>query len=276
MQRLAQDLRTPESSGKTYDWLGDDWAYVPQTDAEADPRRWVVPLLSEGAGPARFAGQARISVTDEDRKLHLNSASKDQLFRLTGAEAIAQAIIDARDEPDPAEERPSDTPPYVAKNGSFVAPEELHDLPGMTREAYDTLLTHTSPYTEANEALNLNTVTPEVLRALGVSETAIQVITQFRDGPDGPEAHEQDGVFEEGGLSVLQTLKDRQGMDLTGTDDGNLLTTNAFGVSSQTFTVVSEGVVERPPVHVRVEAVVRRASCNEGQVPPCIIAWRES
>jgi hypothetical protein len=53
------------------------------------------------------------------------------------------------------------------------------------------------------------------------------------------------------------------------------LSSNAFGVSSGTFTVVSEGLIEHPAVRVRVEAVVRRTACGPGQPEPCLIAWRE-
>ena len=275
MQRLAHDAQQPEADGKTYDWLGDDWAFFPQPEAAADATRWVMPVPADGAAATAIVGEISVQIVDEDRKLHLNTATKEELVTLTHDAVLAQAIVDVRDEPDPAEDRPNDQPPYMAKNGPIVAREELSDLAGMTRDLQTTLDDATSPYTAAGDPLNVNTVTPTVLRAIGVSESAIQLLTQFRDGPDGALAHERDGVFEEAGLAILQTLKDRQGVDLTGTPDGNLLASDRFGVSSQTFIVVSEGRVERPPLLVRVEAVMRRTACGDGVPAPCIVAWRE-
>lgn len=273
MQRLSRD--GAEADGKTYDWLGDDWTVFPSPDPHAETSLWVVPFPAEGRPAGRFTGELRIRITDEARRLALNGSSVEELARLTGDAVIAQEILDARDEPDAAEDHPGDTPPYFAKNGPFVAPEELGDLADMTPEIYETLRASTSPYPSAADPLNLNTVMPEVLRAVGLSEGGIGLVTQFRDGPDGAEAHGEDGVFTEAGLAILETLKDREGVDLTGTDDGNLLVSDRFGVTSGTFTVISEGVIDRPPVRARVEAVIRRTGCGASVPEPCLIAWRE-
>ena len=275
MQQLARDAAAPEADGKVYDWLGDEWAGVPGTDPDVEPGQWLIRFPGTGRDTARFPGEVRIRVADEAGKLHLNTATKEQLVALTDNEMLAQEILDARDGPDPAEDRPDDATPYFAKNGPFAAPAELSDLPGMTPEAYDTLQKQASPYTPATAPININTVTPDVLDAVGLSGSAVSLITRFREGTDGPDAHEQDGVFTEAGLTILQVLKDAQGVDLTGTPDGNLLTSTEFGVSSDVFTIVSEGAAERPAMRCRVEAVVRRAGCSDGAIPPCIVAWRE-
>lgn len=214
-----------------------------------------------------------VVVSDEERKLSLNDASLEQLDRLTGSAEIAQTVVDYRDAADPTEDRATDAPPYYAKNGPIGVPEELGDLPGMTLEFYELLREYTTPYVATGTRVNLNTATPEVLRALGLTETAIGAITQYRNGSDGPDAHEQDGVFEQAGLPILQTLKDHAGVDLTGTPDGNVLISNAIGVGSGTFTVVSEASTERPAVRARVEAVIRRG--EGGAAFPRIVAWRE-
>ena len=248
-QRLTRDAAEPD--GKTYDWLGDEWAVFPRRDPAADAGVWVVPAPDEA--------EVRIRITDEGRKLRLNDATLDQLGRLTVDDAVAQAIVEARE----------------AKGGPFAAPEELGDVPGMTPELYETLQRHASPYPASTEPVNLNTASAEVLRAAGLTERAVQLVLAYRDGPDGAEAHEQDGVFTEAGLAILQTLKDAEGVDLSGTEDGNLLSSGLFGVSSSVFTVASEGALGAPAVRVRVEAVVRRAGCGEGGPEPCLVAWRE-
>lgn len=253
MQRLMLDAEDGETDGKAYDWLGDDWA-----------------------GALTLSGGLAVGMTDEERRLGLNGATAEQLTHLAGSAALAQTILDALDAPDPAEDDPAGDPPYAAKNGPFAALEELSDLPEMTPEAYHALRRATTPYTAAGEPLNLNTVSPEVMRAVGLSERAIQLVTQFREGADGEEAHAQDGIFGEGGLTVTQTLKDAEGVDLTGTPDGALLTSALFGVSSNVFTVTAEARTERPEVRVRLEAVVRRTGCRDGTPAPCIIAWRQN
>ena len=269
MQRLARDLAEPEAGGKPYDWLYDDWAAVPDAAPGADPEAWTV---------AATDGTITVRIRDAERALDLNAADADQLreqlARLTGDEAAAQAIIDARDAADAAEDAPASAPPYFAKNGPFAAPEELADLPGMSRELYARLAEQTTPY-RAGEPVNLNTATTEVLRAAGLTESTVQLLLRFREGLDGPAAHGQDGIFEEAGVAVLETLRNRAGVDLAGAPDGNLLVSNFFGVTSTTFTVTAEAAVADPPVAARVQAVVRRAACSEGVAAPCILAWRE-
>lgn len=264
LHRLAGDA-SPEADGKTYDWPGDDWAAAGEAS-----------IPGPGSTDNRFDGRLTLRVVDEERKLNLNTADKVQLAAFAGDDTLAQAILDARDEPDPAEDQPLAQPPYVAKNGPFRSPEELADVPGMTVEAYAALRNFSSPYLDGSTGVNVNTAPPEVLRALGLSETTVQMIERFRHGSDGPDEHAEDGVFTEPGIAIVQLLNDHEGVDLTGTDDGNLLSSAAVGVSSQTFTVSAEGAITRPSIRVRVEAILRRAPCPDGKPTPCIIAWRES
>ena len=81
-------------------------------------------------------------------------------------------------------------------------------------------------------------------------------------------------MFEEAGLAITETLKNAEGVDLDGTPDGALLTSNRFAVTSNVFTITAESRTERPAVRVRIQAVVRRAGCPE-TAGPCILAWRE-
>ncbi len=273
MQRLSRDQQ--ESDGRSYDWLGDDWAYIPPTHPDDDPTRWVVPFpADDGDTEMRFAGYLTVQIRDEERKLPLNTATPATLLALTGDAEMAQAIVDAFDAPDPAEDRPGGTPPYFAKNGPFVRHEELLDLPDMTREVYDVLQAATSPYLLETESMNINTVTPEVLRAMGVTESAIETLTRFRDGSDGPTAHEEDGIFTQA-WEIRRTLEAMLGITVQTENDINLLSSNAFDVTSNVFTVTVEGIITRPPVRVRLEAVIRRTDCREGRPAPCIIAWKE-
>ena len=270
MQRLAEDAAAPEPDGAVYDWLGDAWALAPSS-SDGEPGRWAIAVPRD----AGTGGEVAVEVWDEERRLSLNAAAAEELARLSGSETAAHTILDARDEPDAAEDRPEDQPPYLAKNSPFAAPEELADLPGMTPETLALLTAQTTPYTETTDALNLNTVSPEVLRAAGLSESAVQLVLRFREGSDGPSAHERDGIFTAPGLAILQALRDHEGADLTGTADGTLLASRRFGVTSRTFRVAAEGRTERPAARARIEAVVRREGCGAGRSAPCILAWRE-
>ncbi|MBI3321152.1 MAG: general secretion pathway protein GspK [Candidatus Omnitrophica bacterium] len=267
MQRLAQDAEQ-----EPYDWLGDEWASAPGAEESEDPAAWVVPVT---LGEQRPEADVVVTIVDEERKLPLNLAEKASLALLLGDDALAQTIVEARDAEspsNPAEDRPTQIPPYVAKDGGFVAPEELMDLPDVTPELYRTLRANTTPYLTAAQTLNLNTVTPEVMSALGLTKSAIDAVVRFRDGLDGPAAHTQDGIFTQAGTAVLDALGATALIDA----DRTLLASDRFGVRSETFTVVAEGRAGQPLVQVRVTAVVRRAGCADHVPAPCIVAWRES
>jgi type II secretory pathway component PulK len=229
---------TPEA------WLGEPWAQ-PLTLAPAEGR------------------QVTVAIVDEERRLSLARASNGELLALGIAAPVVEAFRDYVDEADASEDRPGEAVPYYPKNGPFESFEELRELPALSEAPQSAPLfaAHTSPYTSDRAALNLNTVSAEVLRAVGVSESAAGLVARFR---------EQEGVFRAPGVQVLNDLKDQQGVDLTGTPDGNLLSGDGFGVASQTYTVTAEATLAKPAVRARVRAIVRRS----GDDPPVIVDWR--
>lgn len=269
MKRLAKEPEPEE-----YDWLGDDWAYFPTEAPDGDASQWVISCAEGEQVPGPAGSHLRVRITDEERRLPLNTSTIEQLFALTQDQAIAQTIINARDDEEPeqlAEDRPDEDPPYFAKDGPFAAPEELVDLPDMTPDARANLQLHTSPHLTGEAKMNINTMGAEGLSAVGLHPTVVGKIVEFRDGPDGP--------FEGGGTEIVDKVRELVGgVAFDGGDyvEDQRLLQDAFGTSSDTFTVMVEGVIERPAVRVRVEAVVRREGCGEEMPAPCIIAWRES
>jgi len=230
----------------TEDWSGEPWA-APQAVSPASGQRLTV------------------TITDEERKLNVNTATSTQLSSLLGDDTLAQAIVDYVDAPDPTEDRLTDNPPYYAKNSSITVLDELNDVPGMETESYETLTSFTTPFTPPTAAggpLNLNTVMPEVLEAVGVPSATVQTIVQYRSGAEH---------FVQAGAALIALLES-QGLVL---DDAQrtLLASALFTVGSQLFLVVSEGVLESPNVRVRVQAVIQRSTDTS---PPKIISWRES
>ncbi len=237
---VAAHLLGADSSAE--DWSGDSWA--PPLGWAPDPGSVVT-----------------VTVTDERGRLNLNEASLETLTALTGRPELAQAIEDYRDAPDPAEDQPAAAPPYFAKNAAVEALHELWDVPGMEPEVMAQLLAQTTVHTESGAPLNLNSVAAEVLTALGVSADGIERIRAFREGPDGPEAHEQDGVFT--ATDFLQQLTDLG----VSPEDRNLV--SGMVTSSDTFRVTAEARLAKPAARARIEAVVRRGADE----PPRLLAW---
>ena len=243
---LAMSLIQQDStSTPVVDWNAEPWA-VPQT---------VSPVPGQ---------QLTVTITDEERKLNVNTATSEQVAYILGDAALAQAIVDYVDAPDPSEDRLRDDPPYYAKNSPITVLEELSDVPDMDAVRYQTLVSTATPFTVPTVPggpLNINTAVPEVLEAVGLSPTTVQTIIQYRSGPEH---------FLETGTALI-TLLENQGLVL---DDAQrtVLASGLFTVASQTFTVVAEGLVEPSAVRVRIQAVFQRSA---GSPAPQIIAWRE-
>ncbi|MBI2885561.1 MAG: general secretion pathway protein GspK [Candidatus Omnitrophica bacterium] len=258
LQRLMDDATPGRPAADAVDWLGDDWAAPPEA-APDNPAQRVVQLP---AGTGSMASTLTVRMSDEERKINLNTAEPETLARLGVPEALAAAILDYRDPPD-ATETASVGPPYVPKDAPFAAPEELREIPGMTDEMFQALQQAASPWLEPGSLVNINTAGREALRAVGLSPALIEAVMSFRgrghyflrlapdvatDDPSVPAPFDP-------GDSEFQNVRAK------------------FGVTSKTFLVVAEGLVEGPvPARARVEAVVRRGA--EG-MRPTVLAWRE-
>ena len=257
LERLRQDQQKD-----TYDWLGDDWARPDQ-----DQETWVVSLPGGGQEGQGARGRVEIRITDEERKLNLNentAPASEALMnllvqaRVPDAAGLSKTIVDYRDPPEDGEDRPESQPPYFAKNQPFAASEELNDLPGMTPQAYEALASSTTCYTNPAARLNINTVTPEVLLAMGVSAEGQSKLIDYRN---------RDNVFKDPSVLYNQ-LKDEVGLVADGEDINKL---KDLQVASHTFVIVSEGVMQSPPVRYRVRAVIGRSAQEE----PKVLGWRE-
>lgn len=215
-----------------------------------------------------------VTITDEERKLNVNTATFAQLQSLLlGDGTLAQAIVDYVDDdplPDPAEDRLNDTPPYYAKDGPIAVLEELNDLQDLDEDAHALLEANTTPHTGTAQnggPLNINTATRLAMLAFGLSEYTVNLIDEVRDAPNGR--------FEPPRTIVL-TLQDHNWTiadPAQAVKEQTLLST--MTMSSFVFLVVTEGMVEQPEVRVRIQAVIQR-STDPTSPTPKIIAWRES
>jgi general secretion pathway protein K len=150
------------------------------------------------------AGQFSYRITDEEARLNLNTAPPDRVDRLLQALGISKLDRDVindslQDWRDPNEEHRLNGAesedyylklevPYRSRNANLESLTELLQIRGVTPAlVYGTeghpgladLVTVKSPGT-----VNLNTTSPEVLRAMGLADAEIiQIVQGRRDGP---------------------------------------------------------------------------------------------
>ncbi len=255
MQQLDRDDDGPEADGHTYDWLGDEWADGAEITVRSDPD-----------DPSAPPHTITMTITDEQRKLNINAVTATQLESLLGSQPLVQEIVDYMD-PEITGEHSVADPPYFQKNSSMSTLDELWDIPGMTADAVKTLRQSTSVHYGGNEKPNINTVSPEALITLGFRPSTAEAIAACR---------EQGTVFNDSATIVptAETCTGAAGLGLDPDEQSRLM--SAFGITSEVFRVVSEGMDPELNVRVRVEAVVKRGQCGTNVPSPCIVAWRES
>lgn len=262
MARLQDDAKQEE----TFDWLQDDWAAFPSAGPESSTTIWVVPVPTGARDAASSGERVEIEMLDEERRVDVNTAPAAVLEPLIGSPALAQAIVDYRDQDhEGTAESPVETPPYYyPKNGPVVALEELRDLPDMTADAFNALqqAMFAVPQSSPTTTVNINTAGREVLQAEGLT-TLADAVLQFRS---------QGHYF----TSLAPDVKTENPAVPPPFDPGNTEFQNArghFGVASQLFTISVTSYVATPPVRQHLEAVVQR---TPGGIEPLrIIAWRE-
>ena len=147
---------------------------------------------------------------DEERKLNINSANRNQLMNLfqvvlgvddEKAGRLADAVIDWRDVgrssvsgfySDDYYYNLDES--YMPKNSSLEVLDELMLLPGFTPEFFDRLSLFLTVYGDG--VVNVNTASYEVLRALGLGDVLASKVLQVRRSGDGMEATNDDYIFQ--------------------------------------------------------------------------------
>ncbi|MBI4598498.1 MAG: general secretion pathway protein GspK [Candidatus Omnitrophica bacterium] len=184
------------------DTLSDPWA-----DSFHDRTQWdgIFSLMSS----PKPDPERRYGLADEERRLNLNTAPKDALDRLIrsvtplapdDADALADAISDWRDEDDDAEPHGAEhfyyrglANAYDCKNGPFEQLEELRLVKGVSPAIYRWLEPHVTVY--GSGAVNVNTTSPVIFAALGLSPQGVAGLRAFRSGEDGLEGTGDDQAF---------------------------------------------------------------------------------
>ena len=260
LQRLAQDQQ------ETYDWLGDDWAVILTT---ATPPHTIT-----------------ITITDEERKLNINAVTAPQLESLVGTGPLPQDIVDYIDQQNTGE-RSVDEPPYFQKNAPVATLEELRAIPGMTEPVFAQLQHATAAFPAGTTAptVNINTAEPEVLLAIAgptldnePSQTIISALIASRPGLNGILGDADDCKATTAITSNVNAAAIELGDCALGGREQPFITllskpNSNFSVSSSTFRITVDALVQPQQVGYHVVAVVQRPAA-QGQEPK-IVAWRE-
>jgi type II secretory pathway component PulK len=126
----------------------------------------------------------RYGAYDEMARLNLNSVAleKDYLVRLGVEEGVAANIAD-----------------YKIKKGAkgFEFIEELLLVEAMSNQVYLQIKDFVTVYRGIDPKVNINTVGEEVLKAIVGDDgySVVEEILNYREGPDGEEGTEDDGIF---------------------------------------------------------------------------------
>jgi len=129
---------------------------------------------------------ATLDISDEGSLININTAAEAVVASLPGLDAeTAKTIVEWTLKP-------------------FLLKEELMVLSGIT---YDEFLGFKNLITTFGDGkININTAGPQVLGVLGLDGSLVEIIVNFRKGPDAEEGTEDDGVFDNA-ASIVDTLR---------------------------------------------------------------------
>lgn len=138
--------------------------------------------------------------------------------------------------------------PYPTKDAEYETPAEFYLLAGMTPELAEQLRPFLTVYGEG--AVDVNTASPQVLRALGLSEEVVNRTLLARQGPDQIQATADDIVFVD--ISTLAGILIQMGK----------LTPEEVGKINE---LISKGLLGTKAEHFHVHAEARMARSGETQ-----------
>jgi len=190
-----------------YDSLRDSWS---SNDAAFDHVAIQGGTFSAIKDAALPGDKPQYGLMDEEGKININKASQQVLKNLfekvaqvetEEADAIADSIIDWRDEDDNPHKNGKENdyyqslePSYDCKNSDFEVKEELLLVGGILPEMFDKIKGHITVYGDG--AVNVNTASIPVLVSLGMDEPLAEKIVKFCAGARTKEDSETpEGIF---------------------------------------------------------------------------------
>ena len=214
-------------------------------------------------------GQTRYGLTDEDRRINLNTAPQEVLhrfFQLAGlredeAAGLAAAVEDWRDEDDKSVSGGAENSyyrglddAYDCKNGPFESVEELLLVRGMTPALYHRLEPHVTVY--GSGQLNVNTADRMALRSLGLSELGANGVIFYRAGEDNVEGTADDRRLPSPDALATEWAPDVPAEDLARLTP--LIQKSFLGVKSEGFRLVIQARPEHGSSELRVFCIMDR------------------
>jgi type II secretory pathway component PulK len=265
--RMLEDDPTPSSDG-----LADPWRDRPERLAQQPFAGGFFTIRHIEEDPLDGTPKVFYGLKDEESKINLNTATHDMLYRLLESfsdmndadrQEVVDSIIDWRDEDTQKQPYGAEDfyylgldPPYECKDAPFENLEELLLIKGMTPALFAWMVPKVTVF--GSGKVNLNTASRPVLKALGLSNSAIEGIVFFRSGEDHTEGTEDDRSFSSlseafGKLSQLIPKEDLN--RLVRLDQEGMLTvvSEAFR-----FSVVAEYTQAIKPERVQAEVVMDR------------------
>lgn len=198
-----------------YDSLYDSWS---NNDAAFNHVAIQGGTFSALKDALRPGDKPQYGLMDEEAKININKASQQVLKNLfekiaqvdpEEADAIADSIIDWRDEDDVKQKNGKENDyyqalgqPYDCKNSDFEIKEELLKVGGVTPEMFDKIKDCITVYGEG--AVNINTASLPVLVSLGMEDSLAERILKFRAGSGS----KQDGETPEGVFTDASPITD--------------------------------------------------------------------
>lgn len=228
-----------------YDSLNDTWSDNEKLFKE-------VKLLTGDYSVSWPAPQSKYGLIDEERKMNINTASKEALTALliaaecpdAQASQLANCIIDWRDgDSEPLAGGAEDVyynslaAAYDCKDADFQSPEELLLVRDMNDEIFLKIKDRITVFGDGS--VNINTAEKDILSAIGMGAALAEKVVGYRQGPDGREATLDDNAFED-----LGSVSEKLNLSENETELINSLTaSHLIAVDSRNFKVISRGSV---------------------------------
>ncbi len=226
---------------------------------------------------------------DEERKININTSSREVLVRLlmkaadldeTAAGIIASCIIDWRDEDNQSQIDGAEGEyyrslrySYECKDALFEAPEELLLVKNIDNNVFEKIKPYITVYGSSKQ-VNINTAARTVLFAVGVKEDMINKIMKFRCGTDGLPGTADDNIFTEASTIAAELS---QNMELTPEELAglsNLVSEGVFTTRSNIFSINCTAIISDRKNKCRINCVMKKNMEVEFARPGWILSWR--
>lgn len=285
IKKVIAELKREDITHESFA-LKEAWGRDIFTDVQAGDGQFTVCNYyfwqTEGAGGERTQ-ITKYGIMDEERKINVNKAGIKVLRRLfqnvanldeRSAAELAYCIIDWKD-PDSYYQHPQYgaedadyerlRSPYEAKDAEFEVLDELLLVKGMNQEVFDKVKDYLTIYGEGK--ININTVSKEVMLALGLKEEIADKILLFPYGGDSIMGTADDNIFSKVS-SIVPELS--QFTPLSASEVAllsNLISTGVFTTNSDYFMIRSVAGLNGRNIVCQIVSVVN----NDGT----IVFWRE-